>query len=46
MELILREVPMVVLVKMISSQLVRWAEQTARKNKMPYRWFEVDHRGL
>lgn len=37
---------MVVLVKMISSQLVRWAEQAARKNKMPYRWFEVDHRGL
>ncbi len=37
---------MVVLVKMISSHLVRWAEQATQKNKMPYRWFEVDHRGL
>jgi hypothetical protein len=37
---------MAALVKTIGSQLVYWVKQATQKNKMPYRWFEVEHCGM
>jgi hypothetical protein len=41
-----QEVAMAALVKKTSSRVVRWVKQFVLKNKTPYRWYEVDHRGM
>jgi hypothetical protein len=41
-----QEVAMAALVKKTSSRVVRWVQQFVQKNKTPYRWYEVDHRGV
>jgi hypothetical protein len=34
------------LVKKTSSRVLRWVKQITQKNKSPYRWYEVDQRGM